>query len=81
MVLVDFLNSVLKLIVEAFGFLSTSFINGIQFFIALFTNIPNLLLDLFYELPDFVQVGLSGTLGFICLVAILKIVSLVKLSG
>lgn len=78
--MLDLLNSIFDLLIDSFNFLSMSFINGIQFFIALFTNIPNLLLDLFYDLPDFIQIGLSGTFGFICLVVILKIVALVKLS-
>lgn len=79
--MLDFLNSIFDLLIDSFTFLSSSFLNGIQLFIALFTNIPNLLLDLFNELPNFIQIGLSGAFGFICLVVFLKIVSLVKLSG
>lgn len=74
----EFLLSLLDLLFSIFGFLGSSLLNGVNFFISTLTNLPLFLLDLFNELPPFYKVGISGVFGLLLLVVFLKIVSLVR---
>lgn len=78
--MLSFLNSLIKLVSNVFDSLGSAFINGVQFFISLFITIPNFLFDIFKDLPSFIQIGISGALGFILLVIFLKLLALLKLS-
>lgn len=76
--LLDFLTSIFNLFVNVFNFLGNSLLNGLNFFITLFTSIPKVLFEVFNELPSFYKTGLVGIFCCLLLVVFLKIVSLVR---
>ena len=76
--LLNFITSIFNLFVNVISFLGNSLFNGLNFFITTFTTIPNILFEIFNELPSFYKVGLSGVFGCLLLVVFLKIVSLVR---
>lgn len=75
----DLLSSVIGLLVNLANFLLTSFISGIEFFSSTFISIPNLLFDLFFELPDYFRVGLSGVFALLLVVVFFKLLILFKI--
>lgn len=74
----EFFQQFLSLIWNLVKILSDSIINGFQFLSSTLLSIPNFILELFTELPTFIQIGISGVFCLLICVVILKIVSLVK---
>lgn len=75
----EFFYQFFLLIWNTVVFLSDSLINGIQFLSSTLVSVPLFILELFNDLPKFVQVGVSGVFGLLLVVIILKIVALIKL--
>lgn len=75
----DLLFSIIDLLFNVFNFLLSSFVNGIRFFASTFTSIPNLVFDLFNELPDFFNIGLTGIFGLLLTVVFFKLLVLFKI--
>ena len=76
--LLDFITSIFNSFINVISFLGSSLLNGLNFFITTFTSIPNILFEIFNELPSFYKVGLTGVFGCLLLVVFLKLVSLAK---
>lgn len=76
--LIDFIISIFNLLVNVVGFLGSSLINGLNFFISTFTAVPNLIFDILSELPSFYKIGITGVFGCLLLIVFLKLVALVK---
>lgn len=76
---VEFFYQFFLLIWNTVLFLSDALINGIQFLSSTLVSVPLFILELFNDLPNFVQVGISGVFGLLLVVIILKIVALIKL--
>ena len=77
----NFFTSLFDLCITLIDVLSDTLINGLQFFVAMFTNVPLFLLDIIKELPPFMYFGLTGVFGLLFLVVILKLISLVRSNG
>lgn len=76
--LIDFIISIFNLLFNVVGYLGSSLLNGLNFFISTFSSIPNILFEIFYELPSFYKIGLSGVFGCLLLVVFLKLLALVR---
>lgn len=76
---IDLFASILKMIWNIVTNLDDVFLNGIQFFVSTFTNIPNFIFDILYELPVFYRNGLIGIFGLLLFILTIKIISLLKL--
>lgn len=78
--IVDFVVSTIRLLYETISILPNLFINGLQYFVSTITTVPLFIIDLFHELPEFMQVGLSGILGLFMFIVFLKLFALLKLN-
>ena len=72
------LLDLLKGIVELFGLLLDSLANGIAFFITIMSKIPTFIFELFNSLPGFIRIGLSGALGIMIFIVIIKVIVLIR---
>ena len=77
--MVDFFSYGVQNLFNLVTLLSSSITYGINFIISTFLIIPNVILDLLAELPTFMKQGLTGVLGGLLFVLIIKIVSLIFL--
>lgn len=77
----SFIGSILETIYNLVKVLLSSLVNGLEFLGLSLTTIPNFLFDTFNGLPDFFKVGYTGLLGVLLLVAIFKLLSIIKGSG
>lgn len=76
--LLEFIISIFNLLFNVIGFLGSSLINGLNFFITTFVTIPNVLFEIFNELPSFYKIGITGVFGCLLLVVFLKLIALVR---
>ena len=79
--MVDFFSYGVQNLFNLVTLLSSSITYGINFIISTFLIIPNVILDLLAELPTFMKQGLTGVLGGLLFVLIIKIVALILLKG
>ena len=79
--MVDFFSYGVQNLFNLVTLLSSSITYGINFIISTFLIIPNVILDLLAELPTFMKQGLTGVLGGLLFVLIIKIVALILVKG
>lgn len=79
--MVDFFTYGVQNLFNLVILLSSSITYGINFIISTFLIVPNIVMDLLTELPTFMRQGLTGVLGGLLFVLIIKIVALILLKG
>ena len=79
--MVDFFTYGVQNLFNLVILLSSSITYGINFIISTFLIVPNIVMDLLTELPTFMKQGLTGVLGGLLFVLIIKIVALILLKG
>lgn len=70
------LTDVFNTVVDFAVLIGNSFYNTCQFIIAMLKNIPELIINMFSNMPHFFQYGIESIMGVIVLVVVLKIVAL-----
>lgn len=79
--MVDFFTYGVQNLFNLVILLGSSITYGINFIISTFLIVPNIVMDLLNELPTFMRQGLTGVLGGLLFVLIIKIVALILLKG
>lgn len=78
-VLISFFESVVLIVVNFVPNVINIISKGIEFLVALFSNVPNFITTNFIScLPPFFQTGFYGLLGIMLFILITKIIALIK---
>lgn len=79
--LANVIKTLLETIYNLITILLDSILNGFKFLGMSLTYIPNFLINIFNDLPDFLKVGYTGLLGCLLVIVIFKLISIIKGSG
>lgn len=80
-VLIKIISTIFETIYNLLSILFDSLINGLKFIGTMFMTVPNFLFNIFNDLPDFMKVGYTGLIGCLLLIALFKLISIIKSSG
>lgn len=80
-ILKEAIETIFETIYNLFSILFDSLINGLKFIGTMFMTVPNFLFSVFNDLPDFMKVGYTGLIGCLLLIALFKLISIIKGSG
>lgn len=80
-ILTEVISTIFETIYNLLSILFDSLINGLKFIGTMFMTIPNFLFSVFNDLPDFMKVGYTGLIGCLLLIALFKLISIIKGSG